>query len=182
MTVDEIKQANPMPEVLARYGIKVRHKMCSCPWHKDKHPSMAVYDNGVKCFSCGWSGDVFSFVQKMDGCDFKTAFYSLGGTYQHDPKKRLKTAYKVRRNIKQDTQKRQGINDHKLMVELLETIRICRAVIDIYEPFSDLWCECCDALPFLEYACDMKYELDERIDEIDVYRKCRTIKQQVYLR
>lgn len=51
-----------------------------CPFHEDKDPSFTV--NGKKgffhCFGCGAHGDVFDFVQKMDGVDFKTALERLG--------------------------------------------------------------------------------------------------------
>lgn len=76
-----------MHDVLEMYGIKVKRNMCSCPFHgKDKHPSMKVFKDGFKCFTCGNGGDVFSFVQQIEKCDFKQAFLILGGTYEHGTK------------------------------------------------------------------------------------------------
>lgn len=34
-----------------------------------------------KCFACGEGGDLFKFVQKMEGCDFRTALLMLAGWY-----------------------------------------------------------------------------------------------------
>jgi len=46
-----------------------------CPFHEEKTPSFYVVpDKGFfKCFGCGESGDVFSFLMKRDGYDFAEA-------------------------------------------------------------------------------------------------------------
>ena len=83
MEVEEIKQEYSMRDILARYGIQVnRSGMCCCPIHGERHPSMKVYKDSFYCFACGAHGDIFSFIQQMDNCDFKTAYLSLGGTYE----------------------------------------------------------------------------------------------------
>ena len=43
-----------------------------CPFHADSDPSFSVSpDRGFfHCFGCGLSGDVFSFLQNLDGIDF----------------------------------------------------------------------------------------------------------------
>ena len=52
-----------------------------CPFHKEKSPSFSV--NGAKgfyhCFGCGESGDVFTFVQKMDSVSFPEAVRVVAG-------------------------------------------------------------------------------------------------------
>src|SRR3989344_8234376 len=50
-----------------------------CPFHKERTPSFHVSaERGTyKCFGCGEGGDVFSFLQKMDGIDFPTALKQL---------------------------------------------------------------------------------------------------------
>lgn len=108
MTLEEIKENVTMRDVMDKYKIKVsRSNMCCCPIHKEKHPSMKIYKDSFNCFSCGAHGDIFSFVQEMEKCDFKTAFMFLGGTYDKDKKsvrnalKRVEDARKEREERKE---------------------------------------------------------------------------------
>ncbi len=50
-----------------------------CPLHSDTEPSFVVYpDQHFRCFGCQEHGDVFDFIQKLHGCDFKQALGILG--------------------------------------------------------------------------------------------------------
>jgi len=50
-----------------------------CPFHADQAPSFFVFqDSHFHCFGCGEHGDVFDFVEKFHGCDFKGALRILG--------------------------------------------------------------------------------------------------------
>src|SRR5438094_2701118 len=46
-----------------------------CPFHKEKSPSFSVHATRqfFHCFGCGVSGDVFSFVQKIENITFPEA-------------------------------------------------------------------------------------------------------------
>jgi DNA primase len=46
-----------------------------CPFHQEKTPSFSVHATRqfYHCFGCGVSGDVFSFVQKLEGITFPEA-------------------------------------------------------------------------------------------------------------
>ena len=46
-----------------------------CPFHKEKSPSFSVHATRqfFHCFGCGVSGDVFSFVQKVENITFPEA-------------------------------------------------------------------------------------------------------------
>ena len=46
-----------------------------CPFHKEKSPSFSVHAvrQFYHCFGCGVSGDVFSFVQKIENVTFPEA-------------------------------------------------------------------------------------------------------------
>lgn len=77
-------------EVVSRYTSLRRHGkqlVGLCPFHGDKTPSLSVNeDKGVfHCFGCGEGGDVFTFVQKIEGIDFKEALAHLGFDNQRRP-------------------------------------------------------------------------------------------------
>src|ERR1700753_1579241 len=46
-----------------------------CPFHKEKSPSFSVHASKqfFHCFGCGVSGDVFSFIQKIENISFPEA-------------------------------------------------------------------------------------------------------------
>jgi len=48
---------------------------CSCPFHEDNNPSFSVSPDKqiYKCFSCGRGGNVFGFLQEMEGISFPEA-------------------------------------------------------------------------------------------------------------
>ena len=113
MTVEEIKQTYSMRSIVERYGIKVkRDGMCSCPFHgADNNPSMKIYEDSFYCFTCNAHGDIFSFVQKMDNCDFKKAFYSLGGEYGNQTKASRTALYRLEMARKQHEKEKRKIQE-----------------------------------------------------------------------
>ena len=50
-----------------------------CPWHDDTRPSLQVNPErqSFKCWVCDIGGDVFSFVMKMEGVEFREALAML---------------------------------------------------------------------------------------------------------
>lgn len=50
-----------------------------CPFHQEKTPSFTVSDvkGFYHCFGCGEHGDIFSFIMKQQGYDYKTALQIL---------------------------------------------------------------------------------------------------------
>ena len=64
---DAVKQSVTTRQAAELYGVKVRrNNMASCPFHKDKTPSMKV-DKRFHCFGCGADGDVIDFVSRLYG-------------------------------------------------------------------------------------------------------------------
>lgn len=67
MIFSQVKQAVPAADVLSHFlGRSQAHRFL-CPFHPDKNPSMTAKDGGIICWSCGWSGDIFKFVQEHQG-------------------------------------------------------------------------------------------------------------------
>lgn len=52
-----------------------RNTFTLCPFHSEKSPSFSLNSElGIyKCFGCGESGDIFNFIEKMEGLDFSSA-------------------------------------------------------------------------------------------------------------
>ena len=80
--VQQIKDRINIVEVIGQYvQLKRagRNYAGRCPFHNERTPSFMVSpERGTYiCFGCGEKGDVFSFVQKMDGTDFPTVLKQL---------------------------------------------------------------------------------------------------------
>jgi len=80
--VDEIKQKIDIVALLSEYiELKKagRNYKALCPFHSEKTPSFMVSPELqiFKCFGCGESGDVISFLQKYEGMDFYEALKFL---------------------------------------------------------------------------------------------------------
>src|SRR3989344_6743485 len=81
-TVAEIKERLSIQDIISPY-VKLKRAGKSlvglCPFHKEKTPSFHVSpDRGSwHCFGCGIGGDGFSFIEKVEGVDFKGALKIL---------------------------------------------------------------------------------------------------------
>lgn len=79
---DEVKNRIDIAELISGYvqltpaGTNLKAR---CPFHTEKSPSFMVSrDKGIwHCFGCGKGGDVFSFVQEIEGLDFLEALRML---------------------------------------------------------------------------------------------------------
>ena len=84
-TIDEIKSRIDIVDLVSEAGVKLRHAGKNytgfCPFHDNKNtPAFVVWpESGVwKCFgACNEGGDIFKFVMKKDGVDFKEALNRL---------------------------------------------------------------------------------------------------------
>ncbi len=82
---DEVAQVKAKTDIVALINRYVplkkrgRHFISRCPFHSEKSgsfmvsPELQIY----KCFGCGKSGDVFSFLEEYEKLDFKEALHML---------------------------------------------------------------------------------------------------------
>ena len=80
--VEEIKQKLDIVDVINSYvGLKKsgRNYKALCPFHGEKTPSFMVSQELqiYKCFGCGAAGDIFNFVEAIEGVDFPRALEIL---------------------------------------------------------------------------------------------------------
>lgn len=159
MNRDEIKARYSMRDVVEQYGFKPdRAGFIHCPFHKgDRGASMKIYQDSFHCFGCGANGDIFSFVQLMDHVDFKTAFQSLGGTYEKPTFGSKLAIYRKQKKEEERMRKIEKLRRRKALNNML--IDIYRDYMRRAEPFSEVWCDCCNALQYQLYLHEYLEEM-----------------------
>ena len=175
MTSEEIKDTYSMEDIISRYGFhSSRSHFICCPFHHEKTGSMRIYKDSYYCFGCGESGDIFSFVEKMEDVSFKEAFISLGGTYEEYEQELYKRGRFSSRRIKQQMMEQKKTDDNKRKRlnkqrnEVISRIEHLRQEKSLNEPimkddgtvlFQDSWC---DAVVKLEYELNhLEYLINE---------------------
>ncbi|MFZ5365490.1 MAG: DNA primase [Patescibacteria group bacterium] len=81
--IDEIKQRIDIVQLVGEYVQDLRQSgtnwKAKCPFHNEKTPSFLVSQEKqiYKCFGCGSGGDIFTFIQEIEGMDFPEALRLL---------------------------------------------------------------------------------------------------------
>ena len=136
-SVQLIKDKLSIEEVVAPYVMlkkSGRYLKACCPFHQEKTPSFVVSpDRGMAyCFGCHKGGDIFQFIQEIEGLDFKGAleflaekanvtlekFASKGPKISRDEKEELKAANEEASNF--FVQSLQKTEEGKKVVEYLK--------------------------------------------------------------
>lgn len=152
MNSAEIKQQYSMRDVIARYGLQPnRAGFIRCPFHSgDREASMKIYDKDFNCFGCAANGDIFTFVQKMEGVSFKEAFQILGGVYEKPTFKSRLAIYKSDKRKKQREKEEKALAAQRTLNNLL--IDVYRKWAMMSKPLSDSWCDSYNALQYQLYV------------------------------
>jgi DNA primase len=81
--VADIKDRISLVDFLQRDGVPLKREgttwAAPCPFHQEKTGSFKVWEKTgtYKCFGCGEGGDLFTYYQKRNNCDFKEALRAL---------------------------------------------------------------------------------------------------------
>jgi DNA primase catalytic core len=80
-TIDRIREATNLVEVVGRY-VQLKKNgsryIGLCPFHKDKKtPSFSINNDLWICFGCRAGGNVFQFLQQIEGIPFPQALEQL---------------------------------------------------------------------------------------------------------
>lgn len=96
-----------------------------CPFHTEKTPSFMVSPErqSFKCFGCGKSGDVYSFIEEIEGMDFYDSLKFLAGKAGVELKPRGNIVYGEKKFEPTEKTKMLEINDlaarlyHKILTD-----------------------------------------------------------------
>lgn len=146
----DVKLRLAMSDIVYRYvGQISRKKTISCPFHKEKTPSLKVYENSFYCFGCGAGGDIINFVSKLfnlsnhEAAEKIDADFGLGLTNaEYDAVAEMKFEYERKKKKDEENRFKHKIN------------QLC-------EIRYNLWCNRFDgtgqaqaAVDFLDYVID----------------------------
>jgi DNA primase len=81
-SVQEVKDRTDIVEIISTYLTLKKagaNYKANCPFHNEKSPSFMINPERqtFKCFGCGEGGDVFTFIEKIEGLDFYNALKML---------------------------------------------------------------------------------------------------------
>lgn len=110
--IAEIRERADIVEIISEYVTLKRagtNFKGVCPFHADSDPSFNVNPSRhfFHCFGCSVSGDVFSFLQRIEGIDFMEAAERLAGKFGIElPEKIMTTEAKTRQDLQREQKAR----------------------------------------------------------------------------
>ena len=113
--INKIRSQANITDIIASYNIELIKKgkdyKCICPFHDDHSPSMSVSPEKqiYKCFACGKTGNVFTFVSDYEDVPFIDAVAIVadkcGIDFKRTATKKVNTIYKKEYEIMSMAQK-----------------------------------------------------------------------------
>jgi len=164
-------------EIVQAAGIELRRAgkelVGLCPFHADKHPSLAVNPdrNLWFCFSCSEGGDAIKFVQKLHGISFREALHLLGLNRDRAPTPRLlgRAAREAKRIAAWAQQTSRRICE--ALREIGDELRTCSVARGLKDTDLELIAEHEDSLiRQWEILCDIDDDLNEPGTAIELWQ------------
>lgn len=179
MTIYEnVKAAVSVRQAAEHYGLEVnRNGMTCCPFHKDRHPSLKLYDDHFYCFGCGATGDVIDFTARLFAISPFEAVKKLAADFGIDPDKlpvaaaHAKPRYPMIKAFREDE-----LYCYRVLCDylhLLESWKVQYAPKTPEEPWDDRFTEALQMHDYIEYLADILTvgELEERVKAVDILLK-----------
>lgn len=141
MTKEEILESKSMIEVVRDCGLEPnRSGFIRCPFHEgDNHASLKLYPKSFYCFGCGKGGDVFTFIQLFEHCDFHTAFLRLGGTDRKGRPSRADITRSYRARTAREEREKENEKLKQEILDIGKEIDRCREAMKDSKPLSEEW-------------------------------------------
>lgn len=167
VAADRVKSAVPIDRIVGQY-VRLRksgthdYKGC-CPFHKERTPSFNVNTRtgAYKCFGCGASGDVITFVRRIEGWTFEQAMTHLASEAGLD----------LRKAGKRDRD--DAVARRRLLAEQQKCSRMFWSWAIIH---YTAWVELCGRVH--EFVCEwwISQEFDEDIaDDMEILSECALV-------
>jgi len=133
---EQIESELTTRQVMEHYGVHFnRRGFALCPFHAEKTPSLSIKNNYYKCFGCGASGDLFTFVMESFGIGFTEAIEKLCSDFSIGPVTAATNRAKRAEQIQVD---REAHNDFRqLYLTRVDAFRFLHSSILKYRPTSE---------------------------------------------
>jgi hypothetical protein len=127
-----IRERITLEEASRWLGFTPQSGFIDCPFHKEKTPSLKLYENRFHCFGCGASGDVTDFAAEVLGIPMAEAAQKLmTAFYVPETVRTLRLP-----NSDNQTRKAQLLGAWKVAAydELCESTRVCLMGMNSTDP------------------------------------------------
>ena len=175
MTLFElVKQTVSVRDAAEYYGLQVnRSRMCRCPFHHDRHPSMMLNPAYFCCFSCGATGDVIDLVARLFGLRSYEAVQKLVQDFGIEPDKPPAAIAlpKPERSLLK-AHRQEEVRCLRVLCDylhLLESWKVQYAPKTPEDALDDKFVEACQMLDYVEFLADLLVaaDLEQRVKIAD---------------
>ena len=161
----EVKEHLSIKEVARYYGITTnRSGFTKCPFHKERTPSMKIYDDHFYCFSCQCGGDVISLTSQLFSLSSLEATKKLQADFGIADVEYDREQYQKEQNTRMSQllkEKQFESWKHNTYLLLTDYCSLLREWKESYspknldDPITEEYVEALQELEKMEYYCDL---------------------------